>query len=335
MGDLNQPLNTFWQLFFRANGSTRWVDRAASLAIATNGGIVMAPSSAHRRSFTVAVRPANLLVFSPLLGLSASGASWTPLSPLPDLTDAPDVLVVHDPGTSYALTGSGGDALESATDLTTWRNVTTVSALRASPAGRACGLQALTAVGEEAGRVVLGATCTRNGVVGVLAASASGWRLASPAVLPRLDIGTVRVIGLIPTGDGLCAVLAVTHARSTTVVAAWADNGHLRWRVSSPLLLGPANVTSIGPAGSNGLFVLSSATSGPASLHVEGGPGGRWVGLPTPPRGTATAADGNDGSTDALAVNGTDLSDWVLTPGARRWSKEQVTKVVIEFGTST
>jgi len=50
--------------------------------------------------------------------------------------------------------------------------------------------------------VVLGATCTRNGVVGVLAASASGWRLASPAVLPRLDIGTVRVIGLIPTGDG-------------------------------------------------------------------------------------------------------------------------------------
>jgi hypothetical protein len=334
MGDLSQPLNTFWQLFFRANGSTRWVDRAASLAIATNGGIVMAPPTAPPRSFTVAIRPANLLGYSPLLRLNRSG-TWTPLAPLPALSDVPDALVIERPGTSYALTGSRGDALESSSQLTAWRTVTTVSALRASPAGRGCDLRQLTAVGEEAGEVVLGATCARAGFVGILAASASGWRLASPAAPRSLRIGLVQVLGLIPTGDGLCAVLAVARGPLTTVLAAWADNGRLQWRVSSPLRLGSAHVTSIGPAGANGLFVLASGTSRTASLHLEGGPGLRWVEFPTPPQGTATAAVGKDGGADALVVNGTIFSDWVLARGSRHWSKEQVTKVSIEFGSST
>ena len=55
MGHLGDPLNTFWQLFFRPRGATRWIDKAASLAIATNGGIVMGPAS-RGAPFTVGVR---------------------------------------------------------------------------------------------------------------------------------------------------------------------------------------------------------------------------------------------------------------------------------------
>jgi len=42
MGHLDQPLNTFWQLFFRPTGGALWSDRAAALAVATNGGLVVA-----------------------------------------------------------------------------------------------------------------------------------------------------------------------------------------------------------------------------------------------------------------------------------------------------
>jgi len=352
MGILSQPLETFWQLFFRAKGTTRWVDRSTSLAIATNGGIVMAPTSALRRSFTVAIRQANLLAYAPLLGLSASGRSWTPLAPLPGLPDAPDVLVINDPGTSYAITGSTGDALMSSSRLTTWRTVTTLSSLRASPAGRACGIQSLTALGEVTGQVVLGATCTREEVAGVLAASASGWRLVGPSVR-GLGSASVRVLGLTETGDGLYAVLASTSAGSTTVVAAWTDGGQLRWRVSAPLRLGTADVRSFGATGANGLFVLASGASGPVSLHAEDSPGSPWIELPSPPQGSTTVAMGEDGNMDALVVQNAVisicrghthecvrapvglLSDWALASGSQRWRRGQVTRVILELGSSS
>ena len=41
MGDLGQPLNTFWQLLFRPAG-TMWSDHVEATAVATNGGLVLA-----------------------------------------------------------------------------------------------------------------------------------------------------------------------------------------------------------------------------------------------------------------------------------------------------
>ena len=42
MGDLGQPLNTFWQLLFRPAGTNSWSDRVEATAVATNGGLVLA-----------------------------------------------------------------------------------------------------------------------------------------------------------------------------------------------------------------------------------------------------------------------------------------------------
>ena len=334
MGLPSDPLNTFWQLFFRPVGAARWIDRAASLGVATNGGIVMAPSPAPRSSFTVSVLPANLLNFSPVLTQDAAQASWIPETPLPALASDPDVLAVDRPGTSYAVTRGGDGALMSSTGLTTWRTVTSATALRASAAGRACGIQTLTSVGEIAGHVVLGAACTHEGVVGIFTRSGSGWVEDRPT---RAAVGTgeVRVLGLVVDNVGLCAVLAVTHADDTSVVLAQAGASGRQWRLSPPLRLGGAHVTSIGPDGERGLFVLATELSGALALDVTAGPRSPWIMLPEPPEGTATVAVGQGDTTDALVAADTLFSDWVLTPGSRHWTRAQVTKVAIEFGSST
>ena len=42
MGRLDEPLNTFWQLFYRPNGAVAWSNRVEATATATNGGLVLA-----------------------------------------------------------------------------------------------------------------------------------------------------------------------------------------------------------------------------------------------------------------------------------------------------
>lgn len=74
MGDLNQPLNTFWQLMFRPEGSSTWSDRVEATAVATNGGLAMATSAS---SLIVGVRPSDDLTFSPLISTTDSGRSWS------------------------------------------------------------------------------------------------------------------------------------------------------------------------------------------------------------------------------------------------------------------
>jgi hypothetical protein len=99
MGRLNQPLNTFWQLFFRPTGMTTWSDKVGATATATNGGLVMAAAVAQ--PFIVGVRPANLLQFSPLIATTDGGNSWSNGLLPQGLADSPDSL-------SLALHGRTG-----------------------------------------------------------------------------------------------------------------------------------------------------------------------------------------------------------------------------------
>jgi hypothetical protein len=75
MGRTNQPLNTFWQLFFQPAGATSWTDEVGATATATNGGLVLA--TAVGRPFIAGIRPANLLRFSPLISTTDGGVTWT------------------------------------------------------------------------------------------------------------------------------------------------------------------------------------------------------------------------------------------------------------------
>jgi hypothetical protein len=136
MGTLDDPLNTFWQLFFRPSGASGWSDEASSLAVATNGGLAVATFG--RGSLAVAIRPANRLDYSPLLVTADSGRAWSPVPPLGGVAKMPDALAVGASGRGLALTTgtTGNDVLESASGLADWKELTSTGTLQSSAAGR-------------------------------------------------------------------------------------------------------------------------------------------------------------------------------------------------------
>jgi hypothetical protein len=333
MGRLDQPLNTFWQLFYRPNGVARWSDKASALAVATNGGLLLA--TGNGRSIAVGVRPANLLNFSPLMVTSDDGSSLSPVSPVSALAEQPDALAIGVGGQSLALTtAGGGEVVESAAGLSGWHELTTLSGLNKTPPGRACRLVSMTAVAVVAGHAVIGADCRNGGEVGIFA-SQGAWRLIGPRLPAVLADGTVTVLGLQRTDNGLCAVLEVSKGHDRSLVAAWTTGAGATWRISPVLDLGSKNVVSLGPDGSTGLFVLESSTGASHSIAIVSGPGENWRRLPSPPSNTETLVFGPGNTVDALTVNDITFTDFELAAGGASWTEAQVMNVPIEFGSSS
>ena len=334
MGHLGQPLNTFWQLFFRPAGASAWSDRASALAVATNGGLIVATQSG--KSLAVGIRSANNLSYSPLI-VTSDARSWLPAEPVGALADQPDALAIAAGGEALALVGDGRAAqvLVSATGLTSWRALASESALAASPPGRACGIVSLTAVGYSAGHRLIGASCRRGGVVGIFTEHGSTWRLVGPGLLQPFGHSSTEVLGLQTTTAGLCALVGLTGRRSAQLVAACTSGSRLTWRVSPAVLLaGPEGVVSFGPVAKVGLFALIWGSAHPDMLAVLGESHMTWSTLHSPPAQTATVVFAPVGRVDALVVDDTSFTDWRLAGGGRRWSREQNLHVAIQFGSS-
>jgi len=335
MGHLDQPLNTFWQLFFRAKGATRWSDYASALAVATNGGLLLATPDG--RTLVVGIRPANLLDYSPLLVTRDAGRTWLPASPVSSLSVQPDALAAEPGGHSLALANPSGrtEVLASSAGLSNWHQLVTANQLASSSSGRSCGLVALTAVGYATGHLLVGGSCRRPGVVGIYSEDQGRWQLVGPALPPSLASGIVDVLGLQKSSGGLWALLSLSNGHGTTLVAARTLGLASPWRLSQVYSLANADhVLSFGPAGSKGLFVFVSGSTSPDKLLLLGRAGAAWTSLPTPPSSTSTVAFGSAGAVDALAVDDTTFTDWRLVPGSVRWTKVQVMNVPIQFGSS-
>ena len=102
MGRLDEPLNTFWQLFYRPNGSVRWSNRVEATATATNGGLVLASAGP---SLLVGVRPSVDLTFTPLISTSDGGRSWSDGLVAKEMAARPDALATA-AGHALALVNS-------------------------------------------------------------------------------------------------------------------------------------------------------------------------------------------------------------------------------------
>lgn len=336
MGHLSQPLNTFWQLFYRPVGSASWSDRVEATATATNGGLVLASASGQ---VTVGVRPAHLLHFSPLISTTNGGQSWSSGLLPTGLAARPDALSLAPSGPSIALVkhGHGTEVLASKGDLSTWRTLTTSRKLAATPAGRSCGVASLTAVASLAGQPVVGANCERSGVVGLLDQSDGHWHL-DPVTLPAsLHGGRTTVLTIWQTAHGLTSLLQITDNNHTALLAAWTTSSG-GWSYSPAFsLTAGEHIDSIGPAIGVGLFVLRSTPSGADRLAVVNGPDAPWNQMPTPPANTATVAfnAGAGSVVDALAAHDSTMSVWSLGSGSSDWTKDQILPVKLEFGSSS
>jgi len=333
MGHLDQPRNTFWQLFFRPSGGSHWSDVVEGTAVATNGGLVLATPEGG--SLLVGVLPSNLLRFSPLLSTADGGRTFTPALVLMNgLAARPNALSGGTNGHDLALVGSGTNTqvLQTAPGLNSWQALVSETHLASSAGGRSCGLVSITAVAEIANQAVLGATCSDRGAVGILAMRNASWRLVGPMLPHSLDSESVEVLGLRESGDGLATLLAVSDGSETSILGAWASAGLAHWTISSAIRLGAGDrVVSFGPSAGLGWFVLAAKRSGSNSLEVLASTGS-WTQLPTPPAQAATASFGPANSVDVLGVSGTLMTDWRLV--SSRWMKSQVINVPIQYGSS-
>ncbi len=326
MGGSAAAENNFWQLFVRPSGATRWT-LVTPEGVADNGGLVAA-GGAGGTSLLVGFRPSQGLAFSPLAASTDTGRNWTQGLLDADLADVPDALAVAPSGRSLALLHDG--SIETASTAAAaaagdWSQLTTLSALAASPAGRACGLAAVNAVsfGRSQTPVAAG-SCGRRGVAGVFAESGGTWQAAGPGLPAALRGDQVQVLGLASTPGGTVALMAA----GTDLLAAW--SGATGWTVSAPVAAGAVRASGFGPGGSAWVLL------GSGRAETITGPRGSWRALPTLPAGAQALAPGTGGGYDALAVSGgSKLTVWQLGPAAAAWAQVQVIAVPIQYGSSS
>jgi hypothetical protein len=329
MGGSVATQDNFWQLFARPAGTSTW-QLVTPPGTPDNGGLVLAGGGAQ--SLITGFRPSQYLTFTPLILTRDGGRSWSSAGPLDAaLADAPDALAVA-PGSGdlLALTADGTAEL-AAPGYASWTTLTAQRSLAATPAGRRCGLHDLTAVAfAPPGTPLLAGSCGRPGTTGIFAGTGGTWRAtgpALPAALAGLDI-TVR--RLTQTGQRLAALLTAGTGPAASLLAAWSADGGGHWTLSPPLALHGAALASasFGPAAA---AVITTANRG----EITASPGSSWRTLPALPPGTATLAPGPGGAADALAASRGTLTIWHLAPGAAAWTRVQVIKVPIQYGSSS
>lgn len=332
MGRLDQPLNTFWQLFMLPRGGSSWSDHVASLATATNGGLVLAsPAGA---SLLVGIRPANLLNYSPVVGTS-NARSW---SAEPPTTGRVDALAAHAAGQQLAVVDHGGssEVLSTSNGTSTWKTLITERSLRSMAVSKQCGIISLTTVGfTPNGAALVGTTCKHSGVVGLFVDNHSTWSSAK-FNLPSSQSGEeVEVLRLALTSAGITALLELHANSGASLVAAWEPSGTSQWTLSPSLPLKSSQlITSIGPSTSQGQFVVLSNSSSSSSVDVMSGPKNSWMSLPSLKQRIATVAFRADGAIDAFTSKGNVLSDYALGASSNVWKLAQKVNVAIIYGSS-
>jgi hypothetical protein len=310
----------FWQVFERpADGST-W-RLVTPPGVADNGGLVAAGTGG---SLTVAFRPSQGLLFSPLAISADSGAKWATGLLDADLADAPD-----------ALAGSGSDLLALLQDGTimtstnggvSWSVLARPQAIERA-AGTRCALTGITAVALSANATPLAAgTCTGTGQIGLFTFVAGSWQAAAPSLPADASAQRLQIVRMTSTPSGISLLVSATDGASHQLFAEWGSPAGAGWTFSAPL---PADEPMASGTGTGGATWVLLPGGRAATISRGGG----WQSLPAPPAGTVTLAPGAGGQLDALAAKGSDFTAWRLTGNG--WDKVQTMNVPIQYGSSS
>lgn len=335
MGHLGHPLNTFWQLLFRPAGASAW-QLVTPVGVADNGGLVA--DAGPTAAVTAGFEPTQYLRFSPVARSANSGRQWPTTGILPaGLMAVPDALSESPGGGALALVRSaGGTLLTSAGGLSSWRVLARRASLAATAAGRACGLAALSAVSDGAGKPEVGVSCTRPGVVGILRETDGRWRADGIALPGEAGQLPTTVLRLESGPSGTQALVQAGRGDQARVFALWRADPADPWTPSAAFRPpGPVEASGFGPSGSAVVVTGAPATEDGVTAAAVAGPGGTWSSLPPAPSRTAAVVDGPNGEVDALAVSGSVLTDYRLTTSGGSWRRVQSLTVPIQYGSST
>ena len=330
MGGPATQHDNFWQLFIDPVGTSRW-KLITPPGTADNGGLVLATGGGQ--SLITAIRPSQLLTFTPLSQTDDAGQAWSAISPLDAAVAAtPAAMALQPSGNRLIALTAGGVVEQGVVGSAAWHVLATERTIADTAAGRRCGLVALTAAAwSGSGQPLLAGTCARPGRVGVFAYDAGTWHAAGPALPASLAAQHVTAVRLEADGSQTVALVTSLLGQSASLIAAWTSDAGVNWTTSSPLRLhgtAPASA-SFGPGGT--IAVITATGTGDLTTSDSGS----WQALPALPAGTATLALQPGGAVDALAVRAAKLTSWQLQPGSSTWLAEQVIPVPIQYGSSS
>ncbi|MGO8961714.1 MAG: hypothetical protein ACLQFR_30735 [Streptosporangiaceae bacterium] len=329
MGGPAAQHNNFWQLFTRPSGATRW-RLVTPPGTADNGGLVLAADAGQ--PVITAIRPSQYLTYTPLTQTRDGGQAWSAVSPLDaQLASTPDALARQPTGGGLLALLANGTVETEAAGSTRWKTLATEQNLASTSAGRSCGPRALTAVAySPSGVPLLAGACSRPGTAGIFAGIGRTWQPVGPAMPAALAGLRVSVLRLAASASQVVALLAVGSGHAASLLAAWSSDNGRHWALSPPLPSGDTAVSSasFGPAGT--AAVITAA--GRAEVITTAA--GRWIALPSLPAGTATLSPGSGGQIDALAVRRAMLTVWQLPTGGKTWTRTQLIRVPIQYGSS-
>jgi hypothetical protein len=328
MGGSAAQHNNFWQLFARPAGSPDW-KLVTPPGVPDNGGLVLADTGGQ--SLTTGFRPSQYLTYTPLTVTRDGGQAWSSGSPLDAaLANVPDALAAAPGGGHMLALLTGGTAKLTSTGGTSWATLASQRSLAATPPGRRCVLQNLTAIAfSPAGMPLLAGTCGHPGTVGIFAFRHRAWQAVGPRLPAALAHQTISVLRLTTTANRIAALLTAGSGPTASLLAAWSADDGSHWALSPPFRLNNATLTSTSFAAGAAAIVLSGNRA-----ETISGAGASWRSLPALPPGTATLASGTAGGFDALAVHRTRLTVWHLAAGAPTWRTAQTINVPVQFGSS-
>jgi hypothetical protein len=300
----------FWQVFVRPANSATW-QLVTPPGVADNGGLVAAVTGS---ALTVAFRPSQELLFSPLASTTDGGVNWSTGGPInADVAESPDALAAS--GSDLVTLLTDGSIETSANAGSTWRVIAKPGAIASTAAGKSCGSVTVTSVsfGTSATDVLAGGSCGISGTTAIFSYSGGSWQRVSLPVAGQL-VRLTDGVALIRSKAGLTALFG----------------GAGSWTASVPLPVASA-IKASGTLAGGGAWVVLSNGSG----ATIAGPGQQWLPLPPLPAETTVLAAGPGGTTDALAVSGGTLTVWQLAPQATVWTKVQAINVPIQYGSSS
>lgn len=334
LGHLDDPLNTFWQLFALPGGSARW-ELSTPPGVASNGGVV---ASVVSGTVLAGFEPSHGLLFSPLAQSTDQGTTWSAGVLAHGLAPVPDSLATTGSGPAVALLRTaGGTVVTTDRDLSAWTTMVTEHGLAGLPAAATCSVRQLTAVevGVDPRSALVGSVCARGGRPGIFQRSGDGWTSVGPT-LPGVPKGPTEIVRLVATSAGIAALVAAGSGVATSLYAMWSGSGSSTWTVSTVLPLAGSTLISTGVTAEGGLVVAASRTSGghgPAGWAATISPSTtRWRTLRPPPQGTSAVVATPGGSFDALLGHDSTLT--VDSLGIAGWTRTQTLDVAIQYGSS-
>ena len=336
MGQLDHPLDTFWELFYRATSTSLW-HLVTPTGVADNGGLVVSVAGVGAATVGFRTQPVT-----PLLAIGAEQRRRRDLGRRPlsrnRWSATPDALsaTTGNAGTALALVREGAAAV--------------LTAKGPLLAGTHC--PAIPPAGQRIRRRVWRhrAGCRRPHFVEhppcrnwlspardrwvSSPTSGSYWKLIGPSLHGSLSGTTTRILRLDSSGETTTALLAEEGRGGIGLLGLW-GSATGTWSESHRLPLGGAPALRASALGSSGQQLVFVEERGkPAMLEEAVGASQPWRRLPSPPTGTETVSMLADGSINAFSVDGSKLRIFTLALDGASWSLSQTLNVPIAYGSS-